>query len=55
MPLDDLSQPLAEKAVDTHHHLVTGLDDVADGCLHPRHSSARKGDGQLVFGLKEMA
>ena len=51
---DDLRQPLPEKAMDPHDHLVTRLDHVADGCLHCRHSGARKCDGQLVFGLKEM-
>ena len=55
VPFDDLGQPLAEEAVDSHDHLVTGLDNIANGGLHPRHPRARKRDGQLVFGLKEKA
>ena len=54
VPLDKLGQPQAEEAVDAHHHLVTGLDNVTDGCLHPRRSRAGERDGQLVFGLKEL-
>ena len=53
VPLDDFGQPLAEEAVDPHDHLVTGLDDVTNGGLHPRHPRARKCDGQVVVGLKE--
>ena len=49
MALDELGDPLAEKAVDPYHHLVTGLHDAADGSFHPQHARAGKRDAQLVY------
>ena len=55
VPFDDFGQPLAEETVDPHHHLVAGLDNVANGGLHPGHPRARKREGEFVVGLKEKA
>ena len=55
MALHDVGHALAEEPVDSHDDLVARFHHIADGRLHGGHPRARKGDGELVLGLKEVA